>query len=228
MSTNNADVDHLAEVTTPRSPAPELGPRATKTIRRILDATRTVFLTKGYAGTTIDEIARVAEISRASFYTYFPTKRDVLLALGADSASVAEEYVRSYLDRPEPLQRDDMRRFVDGYFDLLDVHGAFAINWTQAALEDAEIRSAGMKRHLRMCEQVGKVVSPPGDDGNVEMRGLAAYSMIERGWRYAHLYGDDIDLDGFKGEIADLLYGRHLRDAVTMSRRKRLGRGSGR
>jgi hypothetical protein len=48
---------------------------------------REVFLTRGYAGTTVDEIARIADVSRASFYAYFPSKREVLLALGAPSKS---------------------------------------------------------------------------------------------------------------------------------------------
>jgi len=208
MSTHNTDLGRLAEVATIRSPAPELGPRAAKTINRILDATRTVFLTKGYAGTTIDEIAKRAEISRASFYTYFPTKRDVLLALGADSATVAEEFVQTFLDQTDQLTLEDMRRFVDGYFDLLAVHGAFATNWTQAAFEDEEIRTAGMRRHLRMCRQFGQLVSPPGEDGDLVNRGLAAYGLVERGWGFAHLYGEDIDLEAFRHELASMLYAR--------------------
>jgi TetR/AcrR family transcriptional regulator len=220
MSTHNTDLGRLAEVATIRSPAPELGPRAAKTIHRILDATRTVFLTKGYAGTTIDEIAKRAEISRASFYTYFPTKRDVLLALGADSASIAEEFVQTFLDQTERLTLEDMRRFVDGYFELLEVHGAFATNWTQAALEDEEIRTAGMRRHLRMCRQFGELVSPPGEGGDLVNRGLAAYALVERGWGFAHLYGEDIDLDAFRQELAAMLYARRTSAADRAPGRK--------
>ena len=43
--------------------------------------------------TTIDEITRVASVSRASFYTYFPSKRDVLLALGKDSLVVGASLI---------------------------------------------------------------------------------------------------------------------------------------
>jgi TetR/AcrR family transcriptional regulator len=217
----DADDEPVGAITTPRSPAPELGPRATKTIYRILDATRSVFLTKGYAGTTIDEIAKQADISRASFYTYFPTKRDVLLALGADSAAIAEAYVQRFLDHDGALTRDDMRRFVDGLFDLLDVHGAFATSWTQAALEDSRIREAGMHRHLRMCELFGRLVSGPGIDADVQQRGLVTYAMLERSWGFAHLYGGDLDRAAFKDEIADWLYSRRTGPALE---RPRLGR----
>ena len=66
----------------PSTRVTELGPRAQRTVARIIQATREVFLTRGYAGTTVDEIANIADVSRASFYTYFPTKREVLLAVG--------------------------------------------------------------------------------------------------------------------------------------------------
>src|SRR4030081_1073131 len=81
-----------------RQPANELGPRAHLTIARILDATKKIFLIRGYTGTTIDEITRVANVSRASFYTYFPSKRDVLLAVGADSASAAGALIKGLVD----------------------------------------------------------------------------------------------------------------------------------
>jgi TetR/AcrR family transcriptional regulator len=181
-----------------RSPAPDLGPRATRMIARILTAARTVFLTKGYAGTTIDEIARTAEISRASFYTYFPTKRDVLLALGADSASTAE----SMMDR---FDGNDLDSLVEEYFLLLDEHGAFATAWTQAANEDEELRVAGMRRHLRLCSALGRLLGAKGRGVDPSIRGLAAYSLIERAWSFSRLYGDDLNQKAFTAEVVRML-----------------------
>jgi AcrR family transcriptional regulator len=86
-----------------RQSADELGPRAHRTIARILDAARQIFLTNGYSGTTIDDIARVAEMSRASIYTYFPSKRDIMLAAGARSASEGEQVIDRAVDDPAAL-----------------------------------------------------------------------------------------------------------------------------
>lgn len=185
-------------VATMRSPAPDLGPRATRMIARILTAARTVFLTKGYAGTTIDEIARTADISRASVYTYFPTKRDVLLALGADSASTAEALMDTF-------DGHDLDSLVEKMFLLLDEHGAFATAWTQAANEDEELRVAGMRRHLRMCSALGRVLGARGRGVDPSIRGLAAYSLVERAWSFARLYGDDLDQQAFRAELVRLL-----------------------
>ena len=98
-----------------RQPADALGPRAQRTIVRIIEATREVFLTRGYSGTTIDEIARVADVSRASFYTYFPSKREVLLAVGAERR---ERSAQALIDRfPEHARsRSGLRGWVLEYF----------------------------------------------------------------------------------------------------------------
>ena len=114
-----------------RQPADALGPRAQRTIARIIDATRDVFLSHGYSGTTIDEIARVAEVSRASFYTYFSSKREVLLAVGAHTASESVRLIERLGD--EGTTRARLTDWVVDYFDFLDVHGSFSFAWTQAA-----------------------------------------------------------------------------------------------
>jgi AcrR family transcriptional regulator len=176
-----------------RQPADGLGPRAQQTIVRIVEATREVFLTRGYSGTTIDEIARIAEVSRASFYTYFPSKREVLLAVGARSASESADLIDTLSTRPGTVA--GMVAFVSDYFDLLDVHGSFAFAWTQAAQEDEEIRVAGMKRHLGLCKQFGTKLAEVGGRSIDQPAtvGIAAASLLERSWNYCQLYVDTVD-----------------------------------
>jgi AcrR family transcriptional regulator len=52
--------------------------RATRT--RLVDEALTLFLARGYEATTVDDIAAAAGISKRSFFDYFPTKEDVVLA----------------------------------------------------------------------------------------------------------------------------------------------------
>jgi len=174
---------------------------------RILGATRDTFLARGYAGTTIDEITRVAGVSRASFYTYFPGKRDALLMLGADSASAALGLVDRLLAQPPPLRYDHIEVFVRDYFVLLDEHASFAFAWTQAAENDEEIRTVGMKSHLELCRRFGAALGPPraaAGDGS-SAKGLATFAMLERAWSYCRLYGDSIDDLTVQSEIARML-----------------------
>jgi AcrR family transcriptional regulator len=59
-----------------------------QTRQRIVDAGLQLFLQKGIEATTLDEIAAGADISRRTFFAYFPAKEDVVLAWeqGADEA----------------------------------------------------------------------------------------------------------------------------------------------
>lgn len=189
-----------------RQPADALGPRAQRTIARIVEATRDVFLTRGYSGTTIDEIARIADVSRASFYTYFPSKREVLLAVGANSSTEGDARIERLAN--EGTAFDGLRSWVADYFDFLDVHGSFAFAWTQAAQEDEEIRIAGMKRHLRTCQLFGRVLTEIGgaQPADHKVVGLVASSLLERGWQYAHLYTGTVQRDAVIEQSARVLW----------------------
>lgn len=110
-----------------------MGPRATRTVALILSATKEIFLSHGYSGSAVDEIARSAGISRASFYTYFPSKRDVLLALGEESAHAASEIVAYARDIKSPARSASFETFVAKSFAMLDDHASFGFAWTQAA-----------------------------------------------------------------------------------------------
>ena len=197
----------LSDTGSTRQSINTFGPRAQQTIARITDATRDVFLTRGYAGTTVDEIARIADVSRASFYTYFPTKREVLLALGADSARRWSAVIATLGERPRTCA--GMFAFVTDYFDLLDVHGSFAFAWTQAGQEDEEIRVAGMTRHLRTCTQFGTVLarSAGRTTDRATLLGVAAASLLERSWNYGQLYAVAVDRDALIDQMARALVG---------------------
>lgn len=171
------------------------GPRAARTISAILDATREIFLKRGYAGTTIDEIAQLAGVSRPSFYTYFQSKRSALMALGADSLTGAVEVISALSDvHPEQLQ-EGLANWVALYFEYLDDYGSLAFAWTQAATEDEEIRVAGQRGHLGMCRQMGVALARlrGSDTEHPAEDGLVVVAMLERAWAYSTLYGPAVD-----------------------------------
>lgn len=184
-----------------RQPAPELGTRARKTIDLILQATGDLIMARGYGGARIDDIAQAAGISRASFYTYFPSKRDALLMLGADAGSAFDRLVDTL---PNSFDHDErltsLTVWVHEYFVFMDDYGTFIVAWAQAAHEDEELREAGMRRHLASCRRAGRALeSIRGRSFKDRVQiGLLFTSMLERTWSYRHLYGDalnDADLE---------------------------------
>ena len=46
-------------------------------VEQVIEGARKVFLRDGYEGASVDEIARVARVSKATLYSYFPDKREM-------------------------------------------------------------------------------------------------------------------------------------------------------
>lgn len=62
--------------------------RKNETNEKILSVSREVFFTKGYANTTIEEIAQQAGIAVGTVYNFYKTKADILIAVVAKEADM--------------------------------------------------------------------------------------------------------------------------------------------
>jgi AcrR family transcriptional regulator len=60
-----------------------------KTRAAIRDHAMRLFEDQGYAETTVDQIAAAADVSQSTFFRYFPTKEDIILADDFDPLIVA-------------------------------------------------------------------------------------------------------------------------------------------
>ena len=123
-----------------RSPAKTMGPRALRTSGLIKERAREVFLAKGYYGTSVEEIAEAAGVSRASFYTYFPSKRDLLYSLGTDTYSALDGTSNEMRALEPTWSNDDVYEIVRIYLRFLEEHGAFMLVWSQATYGDERAR----------------------------------------------------------------------------------------
>ncbi len=61
-----------------------------ETRHSILSASKNVFLTKGYAQTTIDEIAEKANVGVGTVYNYFQSKADIFITIMSDELVLDE------------------------------------------------------------------------------------------------------------------------------------------
>ncbi len=66
-----------------------------ETLRRITDVGICLFIEKGIDGTTIDEIAEAAGISRRTFFHYFGSKDDILLSLQSGMSEMIAGEIRT-------------------------------------------------------------------------------------------------------------------------------------
>jgi AcrR family transcriptional regulator len=78
-----------------QAPAPE---RTAAKARAILQAAQAVFLEKGYLGTSMDEVAAVAGVSKVTVYKHFTDKHTLFTAVVTSAIEEAEQSTRSVVD----------------------------------------------------------------------------------------------------------------------------------
>lgn len=69
-------------------------PRVLRTRAAVVNAARTLFLRKGYAGTTMEEIARQAGLAKRTVYNNYGDKDALFIQIVADVIAYAEEFAR--------------------------------------------------------------------------------------------------------------------------------------
>lgn len=86
--------------------------------RRLLDAMAEAAGTKGYAATTIADLAAHARVSKRTFYEHFPTKADCLIALYEAASDQALAVLRRQLD-PARDWHGQVEQALQAYFGAL-------------------------------------------------------------------------------------------------------------
>ncbi len=84
---------------------------------RILQAATDLFRQGGYAAARIEDIAAAAEVSVGTFYNYFDTKGDVLLAIVTLEVEEVLSAGQTLLANPPPDVATALQTLIDGYLD---------------------------------------------------------------------------------------------------------------
>ncbi len=118
-------------------PPPPQQARSLEKRRKLLEAGRTLFAEKGYEATSIEEITSRAGTAAGAFYTYFRSKRQLLVVL-------MNELIQrlSSLDlhpKRSANLRSGLRSFLAGVFRAdLEYYGVVRA-WQEASLTDPEL-----------------------------------------------------------------------------------------
>jgi len=165
------------------------GPRADRTRQQILDAANRVFLERSFSAVRVDDIVAEANVSRATFYVYFPSKRDAFLALGIDSVA-AGNAVADALDRvPSPLTHANLKAWINRYLDYLEHYGPFIRSWDEALANDPTLQMQSHFNVERFCRRLGLALERlrGRPEGDATLQGLALRGGIEGVWYFWRL-----------------------------------------
>lgn len=173
--------------------------QAEDTRRRILDAARTLFLSVGYAGTTVEAIAAAADVSPKTIAAALGSKRAILAALVSPPAfgrrfqEVRDELVTA----PDPRRRVELAaRLTRQVYESLAPEFDLLRGTTAVAPELAEVaRQVGARRRRNLTHLIAYLREhnvlrhglDPADAVDV-VWALTGYDLyralvVERGWR---------------------------------------------
>jgi AcrR family transcriptional regulator len=168
----------VTDSTTTGSEEPSRGGLAVRkkerTRRQLAEAAAELFSIRGYSGTTIDEIAAAVDVSPRTFFRYFPTKEDLVVAIGAMSLDQLLEALRN---RPaEESLQVALRRAIDQslapeWEDTKRVRAFLTLLRETPALRARWLEEADAKRELMAGIIATRTDSDPSDLRNLLIAG---------------------------------------------------------
>jgi AcrR family transcriptional regulator len=189
----------------------DVGTKGLRTRRRILEETKRLLLEKGYDATSINDITEASDIRRASFYTYFTSKQDVLLEIGHDAEAAGAAAAEGLRRLTPDASIDDVAAWVEEFLDFWEEHGSFCYAAFQAAYANPELRAWSVEQEMVGAEILGKALVKlrggkrlPGVDPLVQ--GLAISSMIERFWYHWRVSGAPIKESAIAYSLAQIIW----------------------
>ena len=183
--------------------------QAARTRRRVLSAARALFASKGFAGTTVGEVARRAKVSVDTVYASVGRKPDLLLAVldmalgGGDEPVTADQrdYVKAI--RAAPTAELKIEAYAEGLRTVMPRTAPLLTALREGALGDPgcaqvrtgleERRAANMRLFASDLRATGRVRSDLSDEEVADIvwttNSVEYYSLLRaRGWsadRYA-------------------------------------------
>ena len=146
------------------TPASTRGRKGRETDEAFRQAARHVFAREGYLNAKISDIAAEAGRSVASFYNYYDTKADLLIALAeefhAEATQMAALPYRSGLTREEAL-----RQAVAGFWRTYAKRRGELIGIFQAAMLEGEFRDRWLELRAEAVRRIAAEIRRAQADG---------------------------------------------------------------
>jgi AcrR family transcriptional regulator len=166
-------------VTTSTLEPPQSGLAARKkerTRRQLAEAAAELFYARGYAATTVDDIVAAVEVSPRTFFRYFPTKEDLVVALGTTSL---DHFLHALRNRPadESLQvavRASIEEsLASGWEDTAKVR-----SFLNLLRETPALRARWLEETYGIRDQMAEVIAARTGTNATDLRNLIAAGVI--------------------------------------------------
>lgn len=179
----------------------------------ILRAARSAFARHGHAGTTVDLIAREADVAKGTLYLYYRSKSAIYsAAVIAGLRELAETTARD-LTTVQPLQAvlrgffEARRRYFDSHLDFFRIYSAEVGNLGHAV---AHIRQEFARLHAVQLDLLERAIAGAAATGEIRAVNARAVALVVFDLSHAlivrRVRGADPPADAHLEDVLDLLW----------------------
>lgn len=187
--------------------SPSVGERGARTREQIVDAALQLFAHQGFHDTLVDEIARAAEVSRATLYQYFESKDQLFLELAQEAGSALHRMVKRIGPLgPTAEGLDNLHWWLGEWFWVYDRYATVLIQWATVDAQDSptsalttEFTQGYLSRLVRRFSQVDLAGLDP------EGAAVVFLALLERFNYLRHTRGIERTSEALVAELAVIL-----------------------
>ncbi|KUN76341.1 TetR/AcrR family transcriptional regulator [Streptomyces griseoruber] len=175
------------------------------TRRLLLSTALELFGKHGYAGTTVDDIARAAGTTRVTFYAYFPSRTALMTALCAELAELTAEDTEALVGVVREGGRDGIGAWLAATAERWPGIRPYVLAAEEAAAVDAEVRELVEGRFEGLVADVRAALDGAArfDPGSRRMRGFLALAQLDRLARHWMRHGWQSEPETALGLLTD-------------------------
>jgi AcrR family transcriptional regulator len=152
------------------------------TRERLVAAAVDLFVAKGYAATTVDDIATGAGATRATFYLHFRSKAELVRGLMQKMRAESLEVYRPLTEAVAAGSRERIRECLDLAFSFWEDIRPYSVAYEDAAIFDVEVRKDRSNVFREGVDAIIAGLSAAGkcpDEHSCRTRAVLAYSQLE-------------------------------------------------
>jgi AcrR family transcriptional regulator len=193
--------------TPPVAPGPSLRTQHRDTTRRtLIRAAGQCFRKRGFAATTVEDIARAAGTTRTTFYLHFKGKGDIVNALiesvGRDTEALLAELETAVATH----RRDELRTWLAKAFEFWERAASVARAEEEAASLHPDVQAGRSRSFEHGVAAVARGLELAGvsDKAGRDARAILAYSQLQNLFHRWLRVGWDVDRDQILEVMTDM------------------------
>jgi AcrR family transcriptional regulator len=178
--------------------------------RQLLDVALEVFAARGFYGTSMDELAETAGVTKPVFYKHFGSKRSLYLELLEDTgARLIDEITKVTAEADGPRQQVEAG-FAAYFRFVAENEHAFRLLFGAAPRRggsvDQDLTEASLRVEDAIAEAIAPLIDAPIDDDHRRLLAQGIVGVAEATGRFWLAEGRKFDAETLGRRIADLAW----------------------